>query len=526
MITAEQCILDSLISPVRTINGRVESYAGSALSQTFKKTDNLKSFSVERTGESNKFFGFGIGQKLKVELVDKNREINIDKSHTLEVALGSGCDYVYPYPVFYVEEVVRNENTNELTIEAYDALYKANQHKVSDLNVAAPYSLKTFTLACASLLGLPLKIDIPEGDNCFEIMFNEGANFNGTESLREALDDIAEATQTIYYINNNWELVFKRLRDAVDLEISKTDYFTLNSKTSATIAGVAHTTQLGDNIIADSGNPGIVCQVRDNAFWSNRADLSELVENALAAVNGLTMYQYDLSWRGNFLLEIGDKVALTTKDDETIHAYILNDTITYGGGLKQTGSWSFEESSKPDATPSTLGEAITQTFAKVDKVNKQIELVVSDVNNNANEISSLQMTANSINATVSSLQQSSNEVKDEVNQLSSKVEAQITSEDVSFLITKELANGAQRVETTTGFTFDETGLTVSKSNSEMTTQITEDGMKIYRNEDEVLTVDNVGVKAKNLHATTYLIVGTNSRFEDYGNRTGCFWIGG
>jgi len=38
-----------------------------------------------------------------------------------------------------------------------------------------------------------------------------------------------------------------------------------------------------------------------------------------------------------------------------------------------------------------------------------------------------------------------------------------------------------------------------------------------------------GVGAVNLHAKTYLIIGSYSRFEDYkansGKRTGCFWIG-
>ena len=65
----------------------------------------------------------------------------------------------------------------------------------------------------------------------------------------------------------------------------------------------------------------------------------------------------------------------------------------------------------------------------------------------------------------------------------------------------------------------------------MITQITEDGMTIYRKIEgeltEMLVANNIGVEAKNLQATTYLINGKNSRFEDYnGNRTGCFWIGG
>ena len=53
-------------------------------------------------------------------------------------------------------------------------------------------------------------------------------------------------------------------------------------------------------------------------------------------------------------------------------------------------------------------------------------------------------------------------------------------------------------------------------------------MRVSKGGQVVLTGDNNGVEALNLHATTYLIIGNNSRFEDYdnGSRTGCFWIGG
>ena len=102
----------------------------------------------------------------------------------------------------------------------------------------------------------------------------------------------------------------------------------------------------------------------------------------------------------------------------------------------------------------------------------------------------------------------------------------MTAEDVSISIQTALDAGIERVTTSTGFTFNEEGLHISKTNSEVTTSITEDGMTVYRNNDEVLTADNLGVRAEDLHATTFLIVGNNSRFEDFdSNRTGCFYIG-
>lgn len=117
-------------------------------------------------------------------------------------------------------------------------------------------------------------------------------------------------------------------------------------------------------------------------------------------------------------------------------------------------------------------------------------------------------------------------VNGDIQTLTQKVNATMTAEDVKSQIQSELNNGVTKVETTTGFTFNDVGLTVSKSGNEMTTQITEDGMTVFRDNTAILIANNVGVDAVNLHATTYLIIGNNSRFEDYGeNRTGCFWIG-
>ena len=86
---------------------------------------------------------------------------------------------------------------------------------------------------------------------------------------------------------------------------------------------------------------------------------------------------------------------------------------------------------------------------------------------------------------------------------------------------------SSEVTTSTGFTFNAEGLNITKSNSEMSTLITEDGLRVSRNGEVTLSANNEGVKAEDLHATTYLLIGENSRFEDYNNgaRTGCFWIG-
>lgn len=117
-----------------------------------------------------------------------------------------------------------------------------------------------------------------------------------------------------------------------------------------------------------------------------------------------------------------------------------------------------------------------------------------------------------------------------VKNIEKSVETKISPEEASIIVKTEIDQyGTSKVVTKTGFTFNDEGLTISKTGKEMSTNIDEDGMSIFKNNEEVLTADNQGVNAYNLHAKTYLIIGNTSRFEDFTKngkkRTGCFWIG-
>ena len=265
---------------------------------------------------------------------------------------------------------------------------------------------------------------------------------------------------------------------------------------------------------------GTTQYVRDNPFWELREDIKELLETAADTIGGMTINQFECEWRGDLAVEIGDKLALITKDNKTFNSYLLNDSISYNGALEQKTEWQYNNSEETESNPSTLGEALKQTYARVDKANKQIDLIVSETDVNRSEISNLQISTNAISASV----------QEDINDLTNKVNAAMTAEEVNIAIKNELDNGVSKVETTTGFKFDENGLTISKTGSEMETNVDEDGLSVYRDDEEVLTADNEGVKAYNLHAKTYLIIGATSRFEDYEKdgeaRTGCFWIGG
>ena len=279
MLVAEQYYTDMINATARTIRARVELYDGSTLLDTYTYDGALQSFVVERVGDSNKFFGYGICQKLTVKLRDKERAINIEKGQGIEVVVGVGCKYLYTCPIFFVEEVQRDENTNNLTITAYDVIYRATSHTVSEIVMPTSYTILGFANACAAVLGMPTKV---EGTNTlFNVSYPYGANYEGTESIRDALDDIAEATGTIYYMNNNWELTFKKLDISGEpvLHIDKSKYYTLSSKTSFNLETIVSATELGDNVSATTGSEGETQYIRDNPFWELRDDIATLLNN-------------------------------------------------------------------------------------------------------------------------------------------------------------------------------------------------------------------------------------------------------
>lgn len=537
-----QNALSQLNSDVRQITARAYVYEGTSTKYTFKASDNLQSFTVERIGQG-KFFGYGICQKINMKVRDVNRQFSVTTANQInliwDVLVNGKNTSLFAYPRFKVSEVHRDENTNALSITAYDALYEATKHSVSELTLADSYTIKEFIASCAALLGLngySIR-GVGENETCFDTSYAAGANFEGTETIREALDAVAEVTQTVYFITNERKICFRRLSSDGDANftIDKEKYFTLSSKTNKRLGTIVSATELGDNLSVSTTESGSTQYIRNNPFWDLREDRTTLLDNALAAVGGLTLNQFECDWHGNYLLEIGDKIALVTKDNSQTISYVLDDTIEYNGGISEKTKWSYEDNENEtdiNSAPTNLGDAIRQTYAKVDKANKEIEIVASQAEENSNSIAAIKVNVNSINATVQQQQQNLDDSIDSLNNdvaaLNETVaSARLESQQAILEFKQEIEqDGIDKVTTSTGFTFNEEGMTVEKSGKEMKTTITEDGMTVYRSGEGVLQANNEGVKAKNLHANTYLIIGNNSRFEDYKyDRTGCFWIG-
>lgn len=140
--------------------------------------------------------------------------------------------------------------------------------------------------------------------------------------------------------------------------------------------------------------------------------------------------------------------------------------------------------------------------------------------------------AGEITAEVGEIKTAAGELGSQISELSSKVAASVTTDQMAVIITKEMGKGVSKIATSTGYTFDDEGLHIHKSGSDITNRLDETGMQVLRNagtemETVMLRADADGVVATDVKVRNYLIVGNHARLEDYGEkRTACFWLGG
>lgn len=104
------------------------------------------------------------------------------------------------------------------------------------------------------------------------------------------------------------------------------------------------------------------------------------------------------------------------------------------------------------------------------------------------------------------------------------------SGDLELTVQEIVENGVDKVKTSTGYTFAEDGLRIKKSGEEMENKLDHSGMYVTRSGEVILQANNEGVIATDVTVRNYLVVGENSRFEDYNNgedesRTALFYIG-
>lgn len=212
-------------------------------------------------------------------------------------------------------------------------------------------------------------------------------------------------------------------------------------------------------------------------------------------------------------IRAGNIVQITDRNGKTITAYVMTKTTK---GQRDT----LECTGSPNRSSSSAvnNQSFIAFTGKVLNLRTDVDGLKVENANMLGKLSDIELDIDGIRTTVQSQQEGLDGVKGAI----SSVQQSANELEVKFKKIDE--DGATKVETSTGFTFSDEGLRISKSGKQMENLLDENGMHIMRNGEKMLTATSEGVQATDVTVRNYLIVGEHARFEDYGNgRTACYY---
>lgn len=493
----------------------------------FNDSDALKSVLIESGfGSTEKLIGNAISAKMTAEIVN-----------TIAVpSLGSKMKVRYwpdsipesdavPSIEFILENIETDEDSSTYTLIGHDAMTLLQGHTATEITIEYPTTLYSYANAAAQTAGLQIADETWLNS---DITLPSPPNLDGDESCRDIISWAAQCAFGNAYIDRNGDIAIKSIIPSVSRHAINPDlyfeceigsaYGPINTLTLARLPQ-------GDNVYREDAdsvlNQGrIEIQIADNPFLDAIRD--DVIDTMFSQIKGTIIQPYTLDWCADPALDPGDTITLTDTNNSTKVSLYGAESLDFDGGLRT----SVELKSPSNETinysqAASTKEILRRTRIQVDKVNQKIDFEASRTDGLTGNIAAIQLTTDQISQSVSSIQEDNNALKSRVATLEND------SQSVSIKIQKIIDDGVDKVTTSTGYTFDEDGLHISKSGEEMENRLDNTGLYVERSGDIVLKANNEGVEAENVTVRTYLTVGKNSRFEDYdnGTRTGCFWVG-
>lgn len=418
----------------RQLSASVVCNNGTVQVATFAPERDLVSITINATPTNGKFFGYTICKEAKV-VVQHFADYDIKVGYQLDCRIGikkvDEAPEEMQFPTFYISKIDIDENTGNATLTGYDIISKAQDLTFNNSIITYPKTMAQYAGQIGNLIGANSVIWIGNVANK-DISFdgtNNYFNFAQTQSLREVLNAIAGATGTICFVSMSDDIVFisPYVKSTADVNITKQSYFTLKTGESVQLTGITSATELGDNITvgSTSGHNEILW---DNGFLTINNQAYTFLNNIYGYLHNMEYIPYDVKWRGNPALEVGDTVQFTTKDNSTINTLYLGEELIYTGGLSAKSNWQETDNGNPDSNPTSLGEIINRTVAKVDKVKGEISLLASSVSQNTENIAELVITSGEIQSRVSVAEGNITTIQSTISQMPQQIKLAVEAD--------------------------------------------------------------------------------------------------
>ena len=487
-------------------------YEGSLLRSVMKCLDiELKRVPVDTgaTVEENAIAGTAVSGIAVVGVggITDINEASVIQTPRFGVKGPSDADYSYKeYGTYIVKEKKADEEQDTILLECYDLMIWSMVPY--DLIIEYPVTVKAYLDAICSRLGWQKRYTTFV--NSDKVIDKEKYDPEQGYTYRDVLDEIAQvAGGMIAFVGDELDVIYPT-NSGITIDGSNLKSLKMG-ESYGPVNTVALVRSPQEDIISRQNNDSIASYgITDIRIENNQimdSDREGFIDGILGAVFGLQFELYELESFGIGYLNLGDLFTIQTPDGVSHTALMLCDDLKITQGLSETSRLEAPAFTETDySAASETDKALNKTILRVDKQAGEITALVQKTAENAGKI-------DGIDGRVTSL-------------------AQITmdSEKVNIEISKAI-EGINSITTSTGYTFDQDGLHIQKIvNGEpegLENLLDNTGMYVKREGDNILVANHEGVDAINLRSRQFLIIGDNSRIENYlGDRTACFFIGG
>ncbi len=486
-------------------------YEGSLLRSVMKCLDlEIKRTSV---GDASAIVGVAIAGEAVVGVSDIS-DASIILTPKFGVKAPDDADYSYiEYGTHIIKEKKVDEEQDTILLECYDLMllsmvpYDLVMEYPEEITEETPaITVKDLLDAICTRFGWAKRYTTFV--NSDKVIDEEKYDANYT--FRDILDEIAQvAGGIIAFVGDELDVIYPTdSGETIDSSNLKTlkmgeSYGPVNSVVLARSPQEDNIYRQDEESVETYGITEI--RIENNQIMDSHRE--DFIDGILGAVLGLNFELYELESFGIGYLNLGDFFTIQTPDGTNHAALMLCDDFKITQGLSETSYLEAPEATETDYTAASDDDRVlNKTILKVDKQAQEITALVSKTENLASDIDGLS------------------------GAITHLTEIMVDSDSVDIKISTAIEE-INSITTSTGYTLDQDGLHIQKvvdgEPEEMENLLDNTGMYVKRDGEDILAANNEGVDAINLRSRQFLIIGDNSRFENYGSaRTACFFIGG
>ena len=490
----------------------------------------------------------------QVEITVKNANEIKDKDINFKYGLFINNKFEYvDLGNYFIKDIEDSKKKDEIKVIGYDRMIRfMKTFKQLELQLTYPCKILKLVQRICEVCGVELySTDFYNAD------LDVTEDFFTAQELtyRDVLEKIAQATLTTAFIEDNKLNLYK-----VDNEVTeKLDKSYLTDLTIKEKFGPVNALVLGRGDVEDNIEEIDEKSIEQNGRCEMRCDENEFIEfqrekvikGMFKQIKGIEYYSFEASDVGVMWLKPCACIELGDKEDNLYKAYYLKANITINTGISSNIEAELPEQTNTEYKVTTKEEKKT---LKVERLAKKNEGLIQDLAVETKEQSQkltkheqdIDKITNTVSTNTTNINNNYQEIinklgdkaqKDDVISLENKVETIQNDTEYAIKVSEDIqVNGVSKIKTETGYTFDNDGLKIEKTNAKTKSKFNEAGLEINdamgSSEESLLYAgydEEIGetiVKSKNMVVGKYLTVGTYSRTEDYEEGTGVFWIGG